>query len=172
MKYLVIFSSFTFLLMLACSSTPKEENTIVHNPDLSLDPGDSTKIVKSKAEWKEILDPEVYHVTREGGTERAFTGKYWDNHSKGTYTCACCELPLFSSETKFESGTGWPSFYAPLKDNSVRIKVDNSYGMIREEVVCSRCDAHLGHVFNDGPEPTGQRYCMNSISMHFEKQKR
>ncbi|MCZ8214704.1 MAG: peptide-methionine (R)-S-oxide reductase MsrB, partial [Cyclobacteriaceae bacterium] len=107
----------------------------------------------------------------EKGTERAFTGKYWDNHKKGTYACAACQLPLFSSETKFESGTGWPSFFQPLDKEKVAVVIDKSYGMTREEVVCSRCGGHLGHVFPDGPKPTGLRYCLNSASLQFTEKK-
>lgn len=130
------------------------------------------KIVKSEAEWKKQLGNGLaYQVLREKGTERAFTGKYWDNHEEGTYHCAACNLPLFSSKTKFESGTGWPSFYEPIKKTYVNDHRDDSYGMVRDEVVCARCDSHLGHVFDDGPKPTGLRYCMNSVSLIFEKKK-
>ncbi len=127
------------------------------------------EVVKTEAEWKKQLSPIQYNVLREKGTERAFTGEYWDNHEKGLYICAACQLPLFDSETKFESGTGWPSFYQPVAESSVSIVKDTSYGMVREEVVCRRCGGHLGHVFDDGPEPTGLRYCMNSASMKFEQ---
>ena len=120
------------------------------------------KVVKTEQEWKQELTPEQYHIAREKGTERAFTGKYWNNHEDGIYRCAACGAELFSSDTKFDSGTGWPSFFAPMDHHSVRTQEDNTFFMRRTEVVCNSCGAHLGHLFDDGPNPTGQRYCINS----------
>ncbi|MCW5698682.1 MAG: peptide-methionine (R)-S-oxide reductase MsrB [Rhodospirillales bacterium] len=126
------------------------------------------KIIKSEAEWLEALTPEQYSICRQKGTERPFTGAYWDARAPGIYRCSCCDQELFASETKFDSGTGWPSFFQPVSIENVDTEVDRGHGMIRTEVHCSRCGAHLGHVFPDGPEPTGQRYCINSVSLKLE----
>ncbi|HVP14304.1 MAG TPA: peptide-methionine (R)-S-oxide reductase MsrB [Terriglobales bacterium] len=128
---------------------------------------DPTKVVRNDAEWKKILSPAQFNVLRRAGTEVAFTGKYWDEHARGVYRCAACGYDLFSSDTKFESDTGWPSFWAPIVPSHVATDVDQSLGMVREEVRCARCGSHLGHVFEDGPPPTGLRYCMNSAALTF-----
>jgi peptide-methionine (R)-S-oxide reductase len=128
------------------------------------------KVVKNDAEWRKQLESNTFDITRRADTERAFSGQYWNMHDKGLYRCVCCENALFSSDTKFESGTGWPSFWAPIAQENVREIRDSTFGMVRTAVACTECDAHLGHVFDDGPQPTGLRYCMNSASLKFVKQ--
>ena len=132
----------------------------------------SDKIIKSDEEWKKELTPEEYRILREKGTERAFTGKYWDHHELGTYICAACSTELFESDTKFESGCGWPSYFQPIDESRIIHKEDRSLGMVRTEVICAKCGGHLGHVFDDGPAPTGLRYCINSGSMKFVKKEK
>ncbi len=162
MKNLHLLNLFLLVTALSSCAQNKPKNVTATRPDY---------IKKTNVEWKKELTPEQYYVLREKGTERAWSGEYADNHEKGTYYCAGCHLELFDSETKFESGTGWPSFYKPLSGDVVTVGTDTSYGMVRDEVECARCGGHLGHVFPDGPKPTGLRYCMNSVSMKFEKKK-
>lgn len=164
----VLLAMFSFI---ACNNAQKPQATATNTKGdlLSLTGEKLQPVVKSEEEWKKELSPEAFFVLRKQGTERPFTGEYADNHEKGIYLCAGCDLPLFNSDTKFESGTGWPSFWQPIRKEHVIVGTDNSYGMVRDEVECARCHGHLGHVFDDGPKPTGLRYCMNSVSLKFVK---
>lgn len=146
-----------------------DKDTAIKSAETAAKAGKTEKIVKTDEEWKKALTSDQFHVLRKKGTERAFSGKYWDHHEKGTYVCAACRQPLFHSKAKFESGTGWPSFWEPVAKGAVDEHKDRSFFMTRTETVCSRCGGHLGHVFDDGPKPTGLRYCINSAALDFVK---
>ena len=172
MKKIIALASIITTVNISCNSQSNNNNK-TNNTGQKMENKMSAadKVVKTEEEWKKQLTPEQYDVVRKKGTERAFTGVYWDKFDKGTYYCVACGNPLFMSDSKFDAGCGWPSFYEPISDSSVLYHVDNSFGMERKEVVCCKCDAHLGHIFDDGPKPTGLRFCMNSASLRFEKEK-
>lgn len=151
-------------IFLACQGYSQKDKKNTKTPDCKIE-----VVKKTDAEWKKQLNAEQFYVARKAGTERAFSGIYWDNHEKGTYKCIGCDLELFNADTKFESGTGWPSFWKPVNECAIEERTDTSYGSVRTEVVCNRCKSHLGHVFDDGPKPTGLRYCLNSASLKFVK---
>lgn len=165
-KIKIVIRYFLFLLIAALAAS--SHAAPAKKPAAPKEPKRLTKVIKSDAEWKKILTPEQYKILREKGTERAFTGTYHDNHKAGVYKCAACGTPLFNSEQKFDSGTGWPSYWAPASKEVVEEKSDRSFFMTRTEVLCAVCGGHLGHIFDDGPKPTGLRYCINSAALKFE----
>jgi methionine-R-sulfoxide reductase len=169
-KVIAIVAACVLIGAYCLAQAPKQSSKSKEKAGAKMEKKEIEKIVKSDEEWEKILTPEQFYVMRKKGTERAFTGALWDNHEKGVYLCAACGLELFDSKTKFDSGTGWPSFWQPVTKQNIEEEKDDSLGMRRIEVTCSRCGAHLGHVFDDGPRPTGLRYCINSVSLKFVKQ--